>query len=596
MLSFNLFKNNNKKIKPYILTFAFLVTLSGMLQFLGPIFHLNLTFDQILNFNNEKIGNIQIYKMSQYSALLFFISGIALLLKYFGKDHKAIVNLTGNIGMLVAFAGFIASLGYAFGTPFLYSGNFIPLAFSSAISFVFLGLGILALAGEDHFFVRKLIGNQASARILRTFIPFLILENVCGDTLEQYISSHYNINEALISALMSLITIVIGIFLTLYLTKRVFQSSDKAEAERLIALEALKESLELRSSLLKTIPFGMDIIDENGTILFMNMLMTNNLGKNVIGKKCWEVFKDNKSRCKDCPIAFNINLGETKTSEVDGVLGGKIFEIMHTGLIFEGKKAILEIFNDITERKQSELKLREYAGELEHANNTKNKLFNIIAHDLRSPFNSILGFANLLNDNHANYNDAYKALIISKLKESSENAYNLLENLLSWSMAQREGIKVTPEKIDLYEIASAQMDVLENAAQSKNIGIDNQISPGTYANADRNMITTVIRNLLNNALKFTYSGGIIIMTTFNQNDKVEFSIKDNGVGIAKNILIDLFKTEETHTTKGTANENGTGLGLMVCKEFVEINGGEIRVESVVGKGSRFSFTLPIQKM
>jgi PAS domain S-box-containing protein len=596
MLSFNLFKNNNKKIKPYILTFTLLVTLSGLLHFLGSIFHLNLTFDQIWNLHNEKIGNIQIYKMSHYSGLLFFISGIAILLKYFGKEQKAIVNITGNLGMFIAFAGFIASLGYAFGTPFLYSGNFIPLAFSTAYSFIFLGLGILALAGEDHFFVHKLIGNQASARILRTFIPFLILENVIGDTLEQFIASHYNVNEALVSALVSLITIVIGIVLILYLTKRVFQSSDKAEAERLIASEALKESLELRSSLLRTIPFGMNIIDENGTILFMNMLMTNNLEKNVIGKKCWEVFKDNKSRCQDCPIAFNLNLGETKTSETDGVLGGRTFEITHTGLIFDGKKAILEIFNDITERKQSELKLKEYAGKLELANSTKNKLFSIIAHDLRSPFNSILGFTNLLNDKYSSYSEADKKSIIVKLKESSENAFNLLENLLAWSLAQREGIKVTPEKIDLYEIASAQMNVLKNAALSKNIGIDNQILPGTCANADKNMITTVIRNLLNNALKFTNSGGSIILTTLNQNNKVEVSVKDNGVGIETDILNELFKSEDTFTTKGTANEKGTGLGLMVCKEFVEINGGEIRVESVVGKGSRFSFTLPIQKM
>jgi PAS domain S-box-containing protein len=596
LLSLNLFNSNNKKVKPYVLAFTILITLSGMLHFLSNIFHIDLTYDQIWNLHNEKIGNIQIYKMSRYTGLLFFISGIALQLKYFGKDHKSTVNIIGNLGMFIAFAGFIASLGYVLGTPFLYSGDFIPLAFSTAISFLFLGLGILALAGENHFFVRKLIGNQASARILRTFIPFLILENVFGDTLEQNIASHYNVNEALISALVSLVTIVIGIVLILYLTKRIFQSADKAETERLIASKALKESLELRSSLLRTIPFGMDIIDENGTILFMNMLMTNNLGKNVIGKKCWEVYKDNKSRCQDCPIAFNLNLGETKTSESDGVLGGRTFEITHTGLIFEGKKAILEIFNDITDRKQSELKLKEYAGELELANNTKDKLFSIIAHDLRSPFNTILGLTNLLNDKYSIYSEEDKKLIVEKLKESSENAFNLLENLLAWSLAQREGIKVTAEKIDLHEIASAQIDVLKNAAILKNIGIDNQISPGTYADADKNMITTVIRNLLNNALKFTHSGGNIILTTLNQNDMVEVSVKDNGVGIETDILKELFKSGDTHTTKGTANEKGTGLGLMVCKEFVETNGGEIWVDSVEGKGSKFSFTLPIQKM
>jgi signal transduction histidine kinase len=474
LMFFNLFESKNQNIKTFILTIIVLITLSGLLHFLGFFIQRDLTFEQFLFSDGKKIGNFPINKMSHYGGLLFFISGIAVLLKYFGKDQKMTTNLIGNLGLFVSFAGFIASLGYIFGTPFLYSGNIIPLAFTSALSFVFLGLGILALAGDKHYMVRKLIGNQASARILRTFIPFLILENVIGDTLEQYISTHYNINEALISALVSLITIVIGILLILYLTKRIFQSADKAEAERLKAEEALKV----------------------------------------------------------------------------------------------------------------------YAGELELANNTKNKLFSIIAHDLRSPFNSILGLTNLLNDKRSNYSETDKKSIVVKLKESSENAFNLLENLLAWSMSQSEGIKVKPEKIDLYEIVSEQIYVLENIAITKNINIENQIEPGTFADADRNMITTVIRNLLNNALKFTQSGGVIILTAIENNDKIEVSFTDNGVGIPPNFLKDLFNSCETHSTKGTANEKGTGLGLMVCKEFIEINGGEIWVESKEGNGSTFTFTLP----
>jgi len=253
LMFFNLLDGKNKKIKPFIILVLVLVSVSGLLHFLGFFLHRDLTFEELIIAHREKLGKIPINKMSNYSGLLFFISGVAALLKLMGKEQKMMVNFVGNLGIFVAFAGFIASLGYIFGTPFLYSGNYIPLAFTSAFSFVFLGFGILALAGEKHYLVRKLIGNQASARILRTFIPFLILENVIGDTLEQYISRHYNINEALISALVSLITIIIGILLILYLTKRIFQSSDKAEAERMKAEQALKESLELRTTLLRTL-------------------------------------------------------------------------------------------------------------------------------------------------------------------------------------------------------------------------------------------------------------------------------------------------------------------------------------------------------
>ena len=592
MMSLKLYENKDSKIRPFVYVVVILITLSGFLHVISHIIHRELTLDHFLIDNKEMIGNFPVNKMSHYSGLLFLLTGLGLLVRLFGKEKQSNISLVGNIGLLVAFAGFVATLGYSFGTPLLYSGNIIPLAFTSAICFVFVGIALIIMAGKDNYIFRKLSGPTASARILRTFIPFLILENLIGDTLEQYISKHYDINEAFISAFVTLTSIIIAVSITIYLTRRIFKSSDKAEAERVIVEEALKESLELRSTLLRTIPFGMDIIDKNGTILFMNELMTKNLGEKSLGKKCWEIYRDDKTQCLECPLFLDIKIGETHSTESHGVLGGKIFEIIHTGLIFDGKEALLEIFHDITDRKQSELRLKEYAGELEDANNTKNKLFSIIAHDLRSPFNSILGLTNLLNDKYTSYSESEKKTIILKLKESSENAFNLLENLLAWSLTQRNGIKVNPETIDLSEIASLQLEVFDTLSHSKNIQVDNQIVQGTFVVADRNMITTVMRNLLNNALKFTHSGGRIVITAFEIHNQIEVSFTDNGVGISMDVLKELFSSNESFTTKGTANEKGTGLGLMVCKEFVEINGGKIQVDSVLGKGSRFSFTLP----
>ena len=593
MMFLNRFDNKDKNAKLIIIFFATLITISGFLHFFGYFIHRDLTFEQILFIKYNKIGNFQINRMSHYGGLLFFLSGIALLLKYFGKEKTVFVSIVGTIGLLVAFAGFIATLGYSFGTPFLYSGKLIPLAFTSAICFGFLGGGLIILSGRNNYILRKLSGNKASARILRAFLPFLILENVIGDILEQYISTHYHVNEALISALVSLTSIAIAIFLTLYLTKIIFKSADKAEDDRAKALDDLKESLEIRNTLLKTIPFGMDIVDENGTILFQNDLLKSTLGRDVIGAKCWETYCDNKSQCIFCPLKKGIKTGETETIESHDMLGDRIFEIIHTGLIFDGKKAILEIFNDVTERKQSEIHLKKYAGELEVANNTKVKLFNIIAHDLRSPFNSIIGLTQLLNERYESFSEIDKKQIILKLKEASENTFTLLENLLVWSLSQRDGIQVKPEMIDLYEIASLQMGVFDSVARNKNIIIKNQIIPGTSANADRSMVTTIIRNLINNALKFTHSEGIITITSVVKNDKIGITVTDTGVGMEADILNGLFKLSEMQSTAGTANEKGTGLGLMVCKEFVEKNGGEIWVESEKGKGSRFTFTLPV---
>jgi PAS domain S-box-containing protein len=592
MMIFNFFEYDKRKIGPYFITIVFLISIYGLLKFLEPFIHYDLTLEQYIFTGGEKLGNFPLFKMSHYAGLLFFISGIAVIMKYFGKEQKIVVNLIGSLGLLIAFAGFVASLGYAFRTPFLYSGTIIPLSAPSAIAFLFLGFGLLALSGENNYFVSKLNGTQASARILRAFLPLLIVENVTGDLLELYIPRYYNVNYALISALVTLTFIIIAIILTLYLTKIIFQSANKAEAERVEAEVALKESLAFRNTLLRTIPFGMDIIDENGTILFQNEVLRNKLGRDVIGAKCWEIYRDGKTQCNDCPIKSGIKIGETRINELHDILGGEIFEVNHTGLMFNGKKAILEIFHDITERKQSELRLKEYAGELELANKTKDKLFSIVAHDLRSPFNSILGLTQLLNDEFDSISNDEKQSTILKLKEASENAFDLLENLLVWSLAQRDGITANPEKIDLYEIASMKMEVFAAVSHVKNIRIVNLIMPGTFANADKNMVTTILRNLLNNALKFTRSGGSITITSFAENDKIIVSVTDTGVGISENILENMFKSSETHTTRGTANEKGTGLGLMICKEFTELNGGAIWVESEVGKGSRFSFTLP----
>jgi len=531
--------------------------------------------------------------MSPYSGFLFFITGSVILLKYYAKEKLIILNLICSLGIIIVFAGFVASLGYLFRTPFLYSGNIIPLAESTAFAFLYLGFGLIALGGEKTFFVRRLYGSMASARVLRAFLPLITLGIVLNDLLDLYISRNFNINHALVSAIATLISIVIAIILILNITKIIFESANKAEAERLKAEEALQESLELSNSLLRSIPFGMDIVDASGTILFQSEIFKKQFDSEVVGAKCWDIYRDDKTQCIDCPLREDIKIGVTETSETDRVLGGRTFEIVHTGLIYQKKKAVLEIFHDITERKHSEIQLKKYTDELKTLNDTKDKLFSIIAHDLKSPFNSILGLTQLLNDQYEEYNDDEKKLIISNIKDSSKKMFSLLENLLIWSFAQRNGINVNAEKIDLYEIANIQMGVFVTIARTKNILLANNIDPCTFANADRDLVKTILLNLINNAIKFTHSGGNIHLNAHKRNDNIEVSVTDNGMGIDAHVLKTLFKSAESYTSLGTSNEKGTGLGLMICKEFVELNGGSIWVESEEGNGSRFTFTLPI---
>jgi len=238
--------------------------------------------------------------------------------------------------------------------------------------------------------------------------------------------------------------------------------------------------------------------------------------------------------------------------------------------------------------------------QLSELNATKDKLFSIIAHDLKSPFNSMLGFSKILDEEFDKYDTERKKKFISIVNQGLKHTYKLLENLLYWSRSQRGTIDFRPEKINMYLLFKETSELLNQSAENKSIKLINKLPEYIFVDADKDMLSTIIRNLLSNSIKFTPKGGEIkviakLIETNNNRDFVEIKIKDNGIGIPKEIQTKLFDIGENTQTKGTENETGTGLGLILCKEFVEKHGGNIWVESEEGKGSDFKFTLPLNK-
>ena len=239
------------------------------------------------------------------------------------------------------------------------------------------------------------------------------------------------------------------------------------------------------------------------------------------------------------------------------------------------------------------IKIQEDKGKLEELNRTKDKLFSIIAHDLRSPFNSILGFSELLISDSGNLKVEETQKYIGYINSSAKSTLNLLDNLLNWAKSQTGKIKFKPEKIIVSLIIQEIIDISNSPAKIKNISIINKQSKEVVVCADRNMLMVVMRNLMSNAIKFTRLGGQITIDVISKNKLVEISISDSGVGMHEDIKKQLFTTTSYTTSRGTENEKGSGLGLILCKEFIEKHGGTIWVESEVGKGSDFKFTLPI---
>jgi len=263
-----------------------------------------------------------------------------------------------------------------------------------------------------------------------------------------------------------------------------------------------------------------------------------------------------------------------------------------------------ELEKEIETRKNAEEKLLKAKISLEkseaqliESNKTKDKFFSIIAHDLRSPFDSMIGFSNMLNENFDEFTKEEQKEYHRIIHTNIESTFKLLKNLLIWSEAERGTIEFKPENENLFLISKAVIDLIKLTADSKSINIKTEIPQHILLTVDKNMLSTIIRNLLTNAIKFTPDRGEITIAAELQKDEgnntfVEIRVKDNGVGISMDIQSKLFDIGESISTAGTSDEKGTGLGLNICKEFVEKHEGRIWVKSEVGKGSTFYFTLP----
>jgi signal transduction histidine kinase len=351
-------------------------------------------------------------------------------------------------------------------------------------------------------------------------------------------------------------------------------------SERKKVEDDLKQSEEKLRLILDGFDDPIYISNPDYTLFYANKAMEKMIGEDTIGTKCCKTIYGKETVCEWCIYENLIDRGGILDYDIQ-IPGTEMYRNIRNILLPENRK--LTIYHDITNRKQSEKKLTEL-------NATKDKLFSIIAHDLRSPFSSILGFSELLIKN----TDPGKTKQFSEMIHlSAKGAFELLETLLTWARLQSGTITSQPEHLQLYPLVKGILDLLRNQAELKSITLVNDITQDISVYSDSNMINTVIRNLLTNAIKYTGTNGEVAISGKRMQDFIEITVSDNGIGISQEDLDKLFKIEHKVSSPGTNNEQGTGLGLILCKEFVEQNKGKIWVESELGKGSRFRFTLPV---
>ncbi|MGK9475279.1 sensor histidine kinase [Melioribacter sp. OK-6-Me] len=282
-------------------------------------------------------------------------------------------------------------------------------------------------------------------------------------------------------------------------------------------------------------------------------------------------------------VYFLIKKIKNKSRELENQLNLKLqqLEILNNTLMEE-----------IQLRKETEKKLLEKAEELQQSNRDKDRMFSVISHDLKNPFQGLLSYSEMLYEEFNELDDNVKLEIAKGIRSSTKNIYNLLVNLLEWSRLKTNRMEIEIKEINLYELVQEVYNLHMPNAKKKNIELLNEIDKKAVVQSDEYMLNSIFNNLIGNAIKYSDDGDKVIARCEFNSDTLEISIQDTGVGIPVERLRTLFKPGSNRSTAGTQNESGTGLGLLICKEMIEKLNGKITVESKEGEGTRFTIILP----
>lgn len=406
--------------------------------------------------------------------------------------------------------------------------------------------------------------------------------------------------SGLVAVISSLVLVLIGIYFFRRFSAPLFNRIREGEAKYRMIFEL--------------IPSGITIAGTTGRILESNKESEKLLGiprnehtSRHIDSEEWKIIRPDLSpmpaseyastrALKEQRVITNVEMGIV--NEDDRItwlnVSAAPFPIEDMGVIV--------VYTDITRRVEAERRIRDHeiqleknAQELKSLNDTKDKFFGIIAHDLKNPFSSLLGATEYLYKEIEKHDRKKIRMLAKILFESAQSGFDILTNLLEWSRAQTGSLAYDPEEVSMAGLVDKNISLVAVIANSKNIGISTNLEPGLTLIADENMLNTVLRNLLTNALKFTPSGGKVNIEATRSDGKVHVTVRDSGTGIPEEDLDKLFRIDVKYVNSGTNDERGTGLGLILCKEFINRHGGEIWVESRLNEGSVFHFTIPAGK-
>jgi PAS domain S-box-containing protein len=392
-------------------------------------------------------------------------------------------------------------------------------------------------------------------------------------------------------------------------------TGDTAVRLSLTDITEIKCSHELNETLLKTIPFPMDIVDAQGKVLYMSPTMEQVLGRPGAGERCWMLYRDEKTQCHDCPLKQPIQVGKTVAMEVSGVFGGRVFEIQHTGMIYQGSEAILEIFMDITEKKRLGEELDQHRHHLEQvvasrtaelitarqqaeaASVAKSVFLANMSHEIRTPMNGILGMANILRREGVTPQQAER---LNTIDTSAQHLLSVINDILDISKIEAGKLLLEEAPVVVNSLLANVSSILTERAKAKGIHllIESDAMPPNLL-GDSTRLQQALLNYATNAIKFAEKGSVILRTILQEETadsvRVRFEVRDTGIGITPEDMTRLFHAFEQADNSMTRKYGGTGLGLVITKHLAELMGGKVGADSAPGVGSTFWFTVKLKK-
>jgi len=377
-------------------------------------------------------------------------------------------------------------------------------------------------------------------------------------------------------------------------TSEVSKTSEVFENSLILLVDDIPENIQVLGKILKNRGYSFAVATNGETVFTLlkkqsplpDLILLDIMLPDIDGFEiCKRLKADEKTR--EIPVIFLT----AKTELTDKIKGFELGAVDYITKPFEAVEVTARVQTHIRLKKSNDI-IRKYSEDLEKAVDTRDKLFSIIGHDLRGPIASVCSMLHLLEDDELDENN--KENFFKLAIQNVNGTVELLNNLLYWAKSHQDKIDCKPEILDIKQIIDEHIQLLQESADRKEISLNSELNESLSVFADRDMTLMVLRNLITNAVKFTPESGKITISAVpvDKDNKVEISVTDTGIGISKEDIDKLFKLDRDIVRRGTNDEKGTGLGLLLCKEFAEKNRGNIWAESEAGKGSSFKFTLP----